>query len=121
MLYGESVEEVNESLHLGIPLNIFRANTHNMTASVSIMRQALMAVIGKGADISGMSCKTAEKLYTNCIATGALYGCSELWDTRVYKGSNKIGSRSKFRFEVDLGIAQKNQVHYFAKQDQCSP
>ncbi len=35
MLYTEPVEEVYESLHVGIQFNVFRANNLHVTVSVS--------------------------------------------------------------------------------------
>jgi hypothetical protein len=76
LLYDKVIENVEESVHVGITLNIFQNNLQRMTKSASKIRGGLMAIAGSRA--SGLSCCTAIKLYKTVVLPRGLYG-AELW------------------------------------------
>jgi hypothetical protein len=75
-LYGNSIDEVTECMHVGITLNGHQNNTYLLQNCASKLRGGLMAIVGSGAE--GLSCCSAVKLYKTIVLPRGLYG-AELW------------------------------------------
>jgi hypothetical protein len=78
LLYGKEVEQVSESVHVGITLNAHGNNTTRTANAVSKMRRSFMSIKCSGTNSTGMSCLTAIKLYRTVVLPRCLYG-AELW------------------------------------------